>query len=139
MIRSDGTDVFLHEEQIRHRVQAFPREIVRIETVIVTEQRTFTAEVRREELRVTRTAISDAGLDTPPVVTQARLPIVLVLREERLIITKAIVPIERITVDIANITGAERVNDVVRQEQVKLTFDAQKTADSGAVPEVRTD
>ncbi|MGL1437453.1 DUF2382 domain-containing protein, partial [Vibrio parahaemolyticus] len=39
------------------RIETFPRETVRIEKVIVTDRRTITIDVRREELRITRTPI----------------------------------------------------------------------------------
>lgn len=109
------------EERLRISKETIPRETVRVEKVIVTEQRTFTVDVRREEIRITRQPIADddplptADRDHPTV------PIVLILREEQLVLTTVTVPVEKITVDIADVISEHHVSESLQGERIDIT------------------
>lgn len=112
--------VIRREERLHVSTETIPQETVRIEKVIVTEQRTFTADVRREELRITRQPI--AGHDPLPTAQrdQPTVPIVLILREEHLVITTVLVPVEKITVDVADVISEHHISESLRSEHIDI-------------------
>lgn len=123
MTPTDNAELVRHEEHLHVSTETVPVEAVRIEKVIVTETRTFTADVRREELRITRAPITGQN-SLPPASSNARtLPIVIVLREEQLTVTTRIVPVERITVNVANVIGEQRVSEPIRREHIEVVED----------------
>lgn len=119
-----GATAIRREEQIRVGTETVLRETVRIEKVIVTEQRTFTVDVRREELRITRTPAPLAAASRPPQTTRNGMPIILVLREEQVIITKTVVPTEQITLNVVRVTEDQHVTESVRQEHIDTTVES---------------
>lgn len=119
----DDASVVRHEEQIHVRTEAFPLETVRIEKVIVTEPRTFTIDVRREELRITRRPADDKDTASYPLPHERPAPIVIILREEQVTVTTSIVPVERITVDIVNVIGEQHLRESLQREIVDLEQD----------------
>lgn len=120
MIPPDDPELVRHEEHLHVSTETVPVEAVRIEKFIVTETRTFTADVRREELRITREPITGPN-SRPPGSSNARtLPIVIVLREEQLTLTTTIVPVERITVNVAEVISEQRVSETIRHEHIDV-------------------
>jgi uncharacterized protein (TIGR02271 family) len=112
-------EVTLHDEHLRVGTERHATERIRLERVVVTEQRTITVDVSHEEIRLTREAVSgDTRLLDGPVAD--REPVVVVLREERVVVTKTVVPIERVTLTTRVVTGDERVVDTVRREVVTV-------------------
>ena len=120
MTPTDPADVVRHEQHLHVRTETVPVETVRIEKFIVTERRTFTADVRREELRITREHIT--GNTSVPTATpnNRALPIVIVLHEEQIEITTTVVPVEKITVNVAHLIGERHLNASVQREQVDV-------------------
>lgn len=120
-----STSVLRSEEQLHIRTQTHPTETVRIEKVVVTETRTITVDVRREELRITHTPVVDgdtpATPDTTHTHTHTHTPIVMVLHEEQLTFIKNVVPVERVTVDVHTVTTDQLINESLRREQVDVT------------------
>jgi uncharacterized protein (TIGR02271 family) len=121
--------VVLHEERLVVSTRRFATERVRLERVVVTEQRTITVDVRREEIRLVREPIDDgeplpAGTVPPPAE-----PIVMVLHEERVSISKTVVPVERVTLRVTSVEGEREVSAGLRREVVEVDR-------SGSVPRV---
>lgn len=87
-----AADTVRHEEHLHVHVETVATETVRIEKVVVTEQRTLTIDVRREELRITRTPLTPGDSLLPPVAPRTPPPVVMILREEQPVITMKVVP-----------------------------------------------
>jgi len=122
---SGAVEVVRSEERLRTGVQRVPVERVIVSTRIVTETRTFTVDVRREELVIARAPIA-AGQATPedgsPEPGQAGQPVVeLTLREEVPEILTRVVPVERIRVYRDRVEGAEQVQAALSREEVELS------------------
>jgi uncharacterized protein (TIGR02271 family) len=120
MIVTDDPELVRHEEHLHLSTETVPVETVRIEKVIVTETRTFTKDVRREELRITRTPATGQNSLPPASSNNRALPIVIVLREEQLTVTTTIVPVERITVNVANVISEQHVSEPIRHEHIDV-------------------
>jgi uncharacterized protein (TIGR02271 family) len=116
----DGrAEVTLHDERLRVGTERHATERIRLERVVVTEQRTITVDVSHEEIRLTRGPVSgDTRLPGGPVAD--REPVVVVLHEERVVVTKTVVPVERVTLTIHAVTRDEPVVDTVRREAVTV-------------------
>lgn len=124
MISSDedstAAAVVRHEEVLHVATETIALETVRIEKYIVTERRTFTADVRREEIRITRTPITDPDEFRSRTDTDPAPPITMVLHEEQLAITTAIVPVETVSIRVTSVPGVHRIDDVLRREEVVI-------------------
>ncbi|MDY0913621.1 YsnF/AvaK domain-containing protein [Rathayibacter festucae] len=109
-------EVVLHEERLLVSTRRHATERVRVRRVVVTEQRTITVEVRREELRITREPIADGSPLPDAIAAAPQEPIVVILREERIALTRTVVPVERVTVRVASVAGARDVTASLRHE-----------------------
>lgn len=110
-----------HEERLDVHVETFPTETVRIEKVVVTEQRTVTIDVRREELRITRTPLASGGSPPHPAAPRTPPPIVMILREEQPVITMAIVPVEKVTATVTVHTADHHLRESLRCERIDVS------------------
>jgi len=126
--REDAVEMVRSEERLHASVEWVTAERVRISKRIVTENKTFTVQVRREELVVERFPAGETtggspeptdaggavgGVSTAPVVE-------LVLHEEVPEITLRAVPTEWVLVYKDTITGNTTVDATVRREQIEL-------------------
>jgi uncharacterized protein (TIGR02271 family) len=117
-------DVVRSEEQLRVSTVPVPKERIRFEKVIVTEEKTVTVTVRREELRIIREPV-EAGTDMATTGGQASATdLDIVLHEERIITTTEIVPVERVRVRVTQVRENLPVTDTVRKERVDLSSTA---------------
>lgn len=118
---SHAVDVVRLEEQLRVSTVSVPKERVRFEKVIVTEEKTVTVTVRREELRIIRETIAEgADIDT----TRGPVPTTeldMVLHEERIMTAIEVVPVERVRVRVTQVSEDLPVTDTVRKERVDLS------------------
>ncbi|WP_242088616.1 YsnF/AvaK domain-containing protein [Microbacterium lacticum] len=112
--------VVRHEEILHVTTETVPRETVRIEKYIVTERRTITADVRREEIRITRIPITDPDQLGSHTNSAPTPPLTIVLHEEQLTLTTATVPVETVTIRVTPVLGEHRVEDIVRREQIDV-------------------
>jgi uncharacterized protein (TIGR02271 family) len=97
----------------------------RLRKYVVTEQQNVTVPVSREEVRLEREPITDANRGDAyrgPDITEDEH--VVTLSEERPVVDKETVPVERVRLDKETVTGTERVSGEVRKEEVELEDDS---------------
>ncbi|GAA2017859.1 YsnF/AvaK domain-containing protein [Nakamurella flavida] len=111
------------EERLAVTTRRVVAGIARLEKIRVTETRTFTVDVVREEVRLVidrdtagsdvddRGAARPAGPEGPW----------LVLSEEQVVVTKNLVPVERVRLDVTPVTEMRDVTAAVRSERVEVT------------------
>ena len=112
-------------------VERIPVESVRISKRVVTETRTITVQVRREELHLERRALTTpADADSTPGRPDDRGPepiLVLVLHEEVPEVVKRIVAVEEIRVFIDDVQSTETVATSLRHEEGDVTTTERRT------------
>jgi len=116
---STGTDDTLtrSEEELRVDTERVRRGMAGVRKHVVTEREERTVPVQREELRVEREPIDrDADVDAGIAEDEH----VMELHEERPVVSKKVVPKERIRVDKAVVTGHEQVAEPVRRERIEI-------------------
>jgi len=101
---------------------------VRLRKHIVTEMQTVTVPVTKESVRVEREPITEANVDQAmdgPDLSEEEHEVVLT--EERPVVTKETVPVERVRVDKQQVTENVTVQDEIRKEQVEVDDDTRRT------------
>lgn len=121
--RTDVVAVVRSEEQLRVANQWVPVRRARLEKFQVTATRTIEVPWSREDVRVVydeldSTVTTTAGAATNPPVADPPRP--WVLMEERIVVTKQWVPVERVRLVVDRIAGEQQVTGPVRKEQVGL-------------------
>lgn len=118
-------EVVRSEERLRPDVRRVPVERVRIAKRIVTETKTVTVQVRREELVIERQPASPTGEDGADPPPDLAVPVIeLVLHEEIPEVTTRIVPVERVRVLKTAGTTDTTVQATLDREVVDITEDA---------------
>jgi uncharacterized protein (TIGR02271 family) len=105
-------------------VRRVPAERVRISRRVVTETRTVTVEVRREELHVERMSLpssADTGTGTGPARSGTDPVLTWLLHEEIPEVVNRVVAVERVQVFIDDVDGTETVDVDLRHEEARLT------------------
>jgi uncharacterized protein (TIGR02271 family) len=115
------------EERMLVATERVPRARVRLRKVVVTEQRTVTVPVRREEYRLIREPIEDGEAVPGTVIGESEQEVVLY--EERVVVTTEVVPLERIRLVKEEVVDTREVAGSVRRERIELEDEA-----GGAVP-----
>jgi uncharacterized protein (TIGR02271 family) len=109
------------EEQLRVGTEKVQTGRARLRKYVVTENVTQSVPVSREEVRVEREPITDANAPAAqdgPAISEEEHEVVLT--EERPVVQKEAVPVERVRVDKETVTGEEQISDEVRKEQIDL-------------------
>ena len=113
-------------------------EIVRLRKVIVTEERTITVPVRREQLVVERVAVSDLPAPRGPGGESAVLAdapsegyVEITLSEEEVVVDTRVVPRERVRVTKELVTEQRRVEADVRKERIDVEREPLATPPGG--------
>lgn len=109
------------EEQLHVGTETREAGRARLRKYIVTENVTTTVPVSREEVRLEREPITDANRDEAvsggDLTTEEHD---VVLTEERVVVNKETVPVERVRVDKDVVTEEQQVSEQVRKEQIEL-------------------
>jgi uncharacterized protein (TIGR02271 family) len=96
----------------------------RLRKYIVTEQQNVTVPVSREEVRIEREPITDANrgaaFDGPALSEEEHE---VVLSEERPIVDKETVPVERVRLSKDQVTENQQVSEDVRREEIAMDGD----------------
>ena len=90
-------DVVLSGERVRLRRVTVPVQRVRLRKVVVSHEETITVNVRREELRIVREDVAPGEVSHTE---STAMPFEIVLHEERLVIDRVVVPVERVHVGV---------------------------------------
>jgi uncharacterized protein (TIGR02271 family) len=107
------------EEQLHVGTERHEAGRARLRKYVVTEDVTKTVPVRREEVRIEREPITDANRDDAmagPAISEEEHEVVL--HEERPVVEKEAVPVERVRLDKETVTEQQTVNEEVRKEQI---------------------
>ncbi|MDH2445492.1 PRC and DUF2382 domain-containing protein [Amnibacterium sp. CER49] len=114
----DGPELTRSEERLAVSTEPVPTTRVRLRKVVVTEQQTITVAVRHEELVIEREAIEDGLPDPEGAIGEAERE--LVLYEERVVVTKEVVPVERVRLTKRRVSEDREVTGEVRKERIEL-------------------
>lgn len=115
----DGDTVIRHEEQLNVDKQQEVTGKARLRKYVVTETQQVEVPVTREEVVVERTPISAdeaARLDDKSKIGDESIEVPL--HEERLVVNKEQVPVERVRVGTEAVTETQTVSDDVRKERI---------------------
>ena len=100
----------------------------RLRKYVVTENVTQTVPVSREEVRVEREPITDKNVGAArsgPNISEEEHEVVL--HQERPIVEKEAVPVERVRLGTETVTDQETVSEDVRKEQIDTDLDRGRT------------
>ncbi len=120
------------EEQLQVGTERVAAERVRLEKFVVTEEQTVTVSVSHDEVRIVREPIADgtpvddgAAVDDRAVDNRAVAQATpdMILTEERIVVTKVVVPVERVRLTTETVTEQRQVTESVRKEQIELSDD----------------
>jgi uncharacterized protein (TIGR02271 family) len=115
-------EITLSEEQLV--VDAVPRaaERVRVRKAVVTEEVTVTVTVRREELVIEREPLDDPATEIAWAEDTAADAgaVEFVLHAEEPVVTKRVVPLERVRVRRDTVVEERRITDEVRKERLDV-------------------
>jgi uncharacterized protein (TIGR02271 family) len=107
------------EERLRVGRQQQETGKVRLRKYVVTEQQQVTVPVEREEVRLEREPITEANrgdaLSGPELSEEVHE---VTLHEERPVVQKETVPVERVRLDTDTVTDDVQVSEEVRKEQI---------------------
>ncbi|WP_181439723.1 DUF2382 domain-containing protein [Curtobacterium sp. MCBD17_028] len=119
---ADDVAVTRSEERLVVRTDAVPVRRVRIRKVIVSEERTVTVTVRREELRVEEESLDGTDVVDPGTVLPigSADAIELVLHEEQVEVVTRVVPVERVRVVTDVVTEQRSLTETVGHEEVDV-------------------
>jgi uncharacterized protein (TIGR02271 family) len=124
---ADAGWVVRSEERLRVLTDTVVTGRVRVRKYLVTEERTFTVEVTREEISIEREDVPQAERTTfvgDEVEAQLGEQVLeLVRHEERVLVSKEVVPVERVRIVRHVVTEPEVVRGVVRREVVDTEQD----------------
>lgn len=119
------------EEQLHVGTETREAGRARLRKYVVTENVTTTVPVSHEEVRVEREPITDANRDqatTGGDITSEEHEVVL--NEERPVVQKETVPVERVRVDKDTVTEQHEVDETVRKEEIELDESATSESDT---------
>jgi len=108
------------EERLVAATERIAVERVRLQKFVVEEEQTFTVTVRREEVRLVREPVEGVGALLPDPPLQDR-EFTMVLSEERVVVTKETVPVERVRLVTQVVTDERPVEAVVQSERIEYT------------------
>jgi uncharacterized protein (TIGR02271 family) len=116
------------EEQLNVGTEKVQAGRARLRKYVTTEQQTVTVPVSREEVRVEREPITEANRDAAlsgPDISEEEHEVTLT--EERPVVSKETVPVERVRLDKETVTDQEQVSDEVRKEQIDVDSGTETT------------
>lgn len=119
----------LSEEQLRVQTDRELAGYARLEKFTVTETETITVEVTREEVRLVQRASGGAEIGRPAAAGSADSDNGrwMTLSREEVVVTKRVVPLERVRLEVYPVTEQRQVTDEVRKEQIDSNLDSDAT------------
>jgi uncharacterized protein (TIGR02271 family) len=127
---NDTTDDAMTRSEERLKVGTRKEEAgrARLRKYVVTENVTQTVPVSREEVRVEREPITDKNVGAArsgPNISEEEHEVVL--HQERPVVEKEAVPVERVRLGTETVTDQETVSEDVRKEQIDTDLDGGRT------------
>ena len=113
------------EEQLHVGTERVATGRARLRKYVVTEQQTVNVPVSREEVRLEREPITEGNIDNAlsgPAISEEEHEVILT--EERPVVAKEAVPVERVRLDKDVVTDQRTVTEDVRKEEIELDTDA---------------
>jgi uncharacterized protein (TIGR02271 family) len=114
----ETAELILSEEHLLVTTRRRAVERVVMQKVVVTERRTITVDVSHEEIRLTREPVVDGSVGTTGAPAAVREPVVVLLHEEQITVSKTIVPVERVTLTTTSVPGRFVVEETIRHEEI---------------------
>jgi len=115
------------EERLNVGTQTSEAGRARLRKYVVTENVQQTVPVQREEVRLEREPITEANIGdatSGPAISEDEHEVVL--HEERPVVEKEAVPVERVRLDTETVTDQVTVSEEVRKEQIDTDVDADR-------------
>jgi uncharacterized protein (TIGR02271 family) len=106
------------EEQLHVGTEKVQTCRARLRKFVVTEQQSDTVPVTREEVRVVREPVAPG--DTVDDVSIGEAAADVVLTEERVVVNKETVPVEKVRLGTETVTDQQDVTESVRKEQIEF-------------------
>ena len=127
------------EERLSVGTQKVQTGRARLRKHIVTEEQTVTVPVSHEEVRLEREPITDANVgDALRGGDLTSEEHEVTLTEERVVVNKETVPVERVRLDKDTVTEQQQVNEEVRREEIELV-DGATVSDSNTASNRNTE
>jgi uncharacterized protein (TIGR02271 family) len=117
----------LSEERVNVGTQTREAGRARLRKYVVTENVTQTVPVQREEVRLEREPITDANIgsaESGPAISEEEHEVIL--HEERPVVEKEAVPVERVRLGTETVTDEATVSEEVRKEQVDTNVEGER-------------
>jgi len=105
------------EERLNVTTARVPGGWARLEKFLVTETKTVTVEVTHEEVRLVSEPTGAGGPHSDPGAQESQARWMYVSREE-VVVTKRVVPVERVRLEVYPVTEQRQISDEVRKEQI---------------------
>ena len=122
--RGTGDAMTRSEERLRVGTETHETGRARLRKRVVTEHQQVSVPVSREEVRLEREPITDANrraaMDGPDI---AEAEHEVTLHEERPVVGKETVPVERVRLEKETVRDTETVGDEVRREEIEFDGD----------------
>jgi uncharacterized protein (TIGR02271 family) len=119
----DDNEVIRHEERLRVGKERQETGRARLRKYVVTEHETVDVPVQREEVRVERTPLDGTEVTGGTIGEDT---VEVALHEERAVVAKETVGVEKIELEKETVRDTERVDAEVRKEQVEIETDTER-------------
>jgi uncharacterized protein (TIGR02271 family) len=110
--------VLRSEERLSANTESVESGRARLRKYVVTSEQKITVPIRREEVHVTREPLKPGEAGTDAKIGEEEREVIL--HEERPVVVKEIVAVERVSLDIQTIEENREVTDTVRREEVEI-------------------
>lgn len=127
--RGQDLNITRFEEQLRVGKETVETGHVRLIKHVVTEEVNTSVPVSHEEIRVVREPITSGQADGTHRFADEDTEVVL--HEERILISKESVPVERIRLSTETLTEQQAIKDTLRKERIDITDDRENKHTEG--------
>jgi uncharacterized protein (TIGR02271 family) len=131
---ADRPEVVVHAERLRTGTEVVRTGHVRVRRRLVTEERTVSVPVRREEVDIAAEDLPPEAWTPVPGAALGEEVHEVVLHEERVVVTTEWVPVERVRVVRSVVPGARVVQGEVRREVLEVSEEALRADDPRTAP-----
>jgi uncharacterized protein (TIGR02271 family) len=106
------------EERLRASTETVESGRVRLRKYVVTSEQQITVPIRREEVHITREPVKPGEAGTAAKIGEEEREVIL--HEERPVVAKETVAVERVSLDTEIVREDREVSDTVRREEVEI-------------------